>query len=164
VPLAFQPVKDFFAPNSFFYLTDDQKLSKDSYEKYDSGVSIGTSSEIQADYFVHKEIAYDEIILDSRQRKKYQVGLLSTAELALHTMDSYITGAAISDTQKNTPFGGPSKLAVQDFGYVIADKNTLSQAGGYQSFGSRTEADTFLNSLAGSPSYNDYMVVHLSEI
>ncbi|MBD2769869.1 hypothetical protein IC235_18420 [Hymenobacter sp. BT664] len=164
VPLGFQRVKDFFAPNSFFYLTDDEKLSKDSYEKYDSGVSIGASSEIQADYFVHKEIAYDEIILDSRQRIKFQTSLLSKAEFALHTMDNYITAATISDTRKNTPFGGPAKLAVQDFGYVIADKNTLSQAGGYQAFGSKTEADIFLNGLAGSPGYNDYMVVHLSEI
>ncbi len=164
VPLPFSPVKDYFAPNSFFYLTDDQKLSKDSYERYNSGIAIGTTSEIKADYFVRKKIAYDEIILDSRQRRKFRIYDLSALEMSLHTMDNYIAVSSISDTRKKTPLGGPKKVDVQQHDYVIADKNTLSAAFGSQSFGSRTEADTYMASLVGTPSYDDYMVVQSSEI
>ncbi len=164
VPLPFSPVKDYFAPNSFFYLTDDQKLSKDSYERYNSGIAIGTTSEIKADYFVRKKIAYDEIILDSRQRRKFRIYDLSALEMSLHTMDNYIAVSSISDIRKKTPLGGPKKVDVQQHDYVIADKNTLSAAFGSQSFGSRTEADTYMASLVGTPSYDDYMVVQSSEI
>jgi hypothetical protein len=38
-----QPVKDFFAPAQFFEMSDDEKLSRPSFEPMTAGVSIGSS-------------------------------------------------------------------------------------------------------------------------
>ena len=63
------PVRDFFAPAQFFEMSDDEKLSRPSFEPMDAGVSIGsdaTSSSvpIPSDWLEVKAIEFETWILD----------------------------------------------------------------------------------------------------
>lgn len=164
VTLAYQQAQDFFAPNSFFYLTDDQRLSKDSYEKYTSGFTLGNPDKIASNYFVHRKIEYDEIIIDQRQRKKLALRYeLSQVSFDLHVMDSYITNSALAATPLKTPLGGPKKLNVQEGAFQLADKNTLTAINA-QTFTSFTEAEVYMSTLQTDPNYANYMVVNSFEL
>lgn len=164
VALTNQPVQDYFAPNSFFYLTDDQKLSRDSYEKYTSGFALGNPDRISSDYFVHRSIEYDEIIIDQRQRKKLSLPYqLSLAEFQLHVMDSYITRSPLAASTSRTPLGGPKKLNVQEGAFQLADKNTLNAIGSL-TFNSYTEAAVYMDTLRLDPNYANFMVVNSFEL
>lgn len=163
VALTYQTAQDFFAPNSFFYLTDDQKLSKDSYEKYTSGFTLGNPDKISSNYFVHRKVEYDEIIIDQRQRRRLAAYEITQASFALHQLDSYITKSSLSATVTRTPLGGPKKLTVQDGMFQLADKNTLSAIGS-QTFNSFTEAEVFMNTMQSDPNYANFMVVNSFEL
>ena len=41
-----QPIQDYFAPGQFLNLSDADKLSEPSFEKYDAGVNIGSSANL----------------------------------------------------------------------------------------------------------------------
>jgi len=49
------PVKEEFAPDSFFKLNESERLSRPSFEKYNSGLDGTGSSELTTDYFQERE-------------------------------------------------------------------------------------------------------------
>ena len=63
------PIKDFFAPAQFIELTDDQKLSRPSFEPMEAGVSFGTDAlsftTNTNDWLEVKTIEFETWILDS---------------------------------------------------------------------------------------------------
>ena len=63
------PIKDFFAPAQFIELTDDQKLSRPSFESMEAGVSFGTDAlsftTNTNDWLEVKTIEFETWILDS---------------------------------------------------------------------------------------------------
>lgn len=160
-------IQDYFAPNSFFYLTDDQKLSRASYEEYNSGVSIGNTATVIADYCVNKAIAYEDIILDLRQRAIWNVALpLSTTEYQMHLTSNYISNASVSATNGRTPADGVPRVNVtRSAGFALADMNTLGQIG-TGTYLNYDAAHAQLVSLLGSDPVNaaNYMIVNTYEL
>lgn len=63
-----RPVSDFFAPAQFLELSDDQKLSRPSFESLAAGVTIGSDDfDFGVDDLLDVEaISYETIILDTR--------------------------------------------------------------------------------------------------
>ena len=65
-----QPVKDFFAPAQFLEMSDDEKLSRPSFEPMDAGVSFGSNefnfSAKASDWLEVKAIAFETIIVDKQ--------------------------------------------------------------------------------------------------
>lgn len=65
-----QPVKDFFAPAQFLEMSDDEKLSRPSFEPMDAGVSFGSNefnfSADTSDWLEVKAIAFETIIVDKQ--------------------------------------------------------------------------------------------------
>ena len=63
------PVRDFFAPAQFIELTDDQKLSRPSFETMDAGISFGSDAlsftSDTTDWLEVKTIEFETWILDS---------------------------------------------------------------------------------------------------
>src|SRR5262245_18895878 len=68
-----QPVKDFFAPAQFFEMSDDEKLSRPSFEQLTAGVSIGSSeftfTTISSDLLEVEAIEFETWIVDKQKNE-----------------------------------------------------------------------------------------------
>jgi len=58
------PVTEEFAPDSFFKLSETQRLSRPSFENYNSGLDGTGSTRLESDYFREREVMYETIIID----------------------------------------------------------------------------------------------------
>lgn len=63
-------VKEFFAPAMFLDLTDDQKLSRKSYEKMKAGQSFSDVDSVSCGAAVISQFEYDEFIYDDKAEEK----------------------------------------------------------------------------------------------
>ncbi|MGN6568669.1 MAG: DUF6603 domain-containing protein, partial [Flavipsychrobacter sp.] len=159
-------LRDYFAPSSFFFLSDDQKLSRASYELYNSGVSIGNTDAVVADYCVSRQLGYEDIIVDTRQRFRLSAfAALSSAEYAMHTAYNYVSDSKYSTFSGRVPPSGPGKVSMNTAtSYVVADKNSLGQVGSV-SFGNYTEASLHLDNLrVTDPNAGNYAVMNAFEL
>jgi len=57
-------LKEEFAPAQFFSITETEKLSRPSFEKYNSGVSATGSNMLFSDFFRERDVMFEEIIID----------------------------------------------------------------------------------------------------
>ena len=73
-----QSVKDFFAPAQFFEMSDDEKLSRPSFESMAAGVSIGSDEfdfTANADDWLEVEaIEFETIIVDKEKNESRSSG------------------------------------------------------------------------------------------
>ncbi|MGZ8182573.1 MAG: DUF6603 domain-containing protein [Methylobacter sp.] len=72
------PVKDFFAPAQFFEMSDDEKLSRPSFEAMVAGISIGSDecvfSDKPEDWLEVDAIEFETIIVDKRKNEPRSSG------------------------------------------------------------------------------------------
>lgn len=143
-PMDTEKVFDLFARNEFFNMTDDEKLSKDPYEPFESGVLIGSDA-LSAEYAVHRKIDYENIVLDAGYRKRNPKWDLSAALMNVHLMDSYVSASALSDFVAVSDHGGPSKVAVSraEETFVVINRENMGMATATH-FASSADADAFL--------------------
>ena len=68
-----QPVKDFFAPAQFFEMSDDEKLSRPSFEPLTAGVNIGSSEFVfttaTSDWLEVEAIEFETWIVDKQKNE-----------------------------------------------------------------------------------------------
>jgi hypothetical protein len=148
-----QNFQDYFAAGQFLSLSDADKVSRPSFEKYDAGVQIG-SSEILSGADSPRTVFYEERYIDepndfSRFARRY--GMLADVHLAL-TMQ----GAGFASPLKNSGLfkysTGNSAAAVstQDPAYVVAHVEDLSvrsdivSSSGSTYFHARAALDSYL--------------------
>jgi len=69
-----QTIKDFFAPAQFFKMTDDEKLSRPSFELMDSGVGFGSSevafTTVAGDWLEVKAIEFETWIVEENKKPR----------------------------------------------------------------------------------------------
>lgn len=160
-------VSDYFARNEFFYMKDDEKLSKDSYEKFESGLNISTNGGIVIDSFVHRNCHYEEIVIDSGIRERKLVKKeLSVSDFECHIFGGYVSRSPLSKFGSKTIDGGPKKVAVKEGKYKVADKNSFAAYNPAGEFDNYTMAEKYLRDLAVSnpTAAADLLVAHEFEI
>ena len=119
-----QPIQDYFSSGQFLDLSDADKVSAPSFEKYDAGVSIG-SSDIVAGTDSARTVVYEERYIDepagfSRFARFY--GMPATVHLAMSRL-----GAGFASPVKNSglfKFGaevGGVAVKTADPSYVITN-------------------------------------------
>jgi len=124
-----QDTQDYFAAGQFLTLSDADKLSRPSFEKFDAGVIIGSSAITQGQDS-HRVVTYQEHYIDdrasfSRFSRFYQMP--AGIHLALSAQ-----GAGFNSAVKNTGLAkygtgpGPAAVSVQDPQYVINSVTDLS--------------------------------------
>src|SRR5690606_25129253 len=101
--------KDHFPRNEFFYMTEDEKLTRDSFELFNSGIRIGASDVIASDYLVHREISYDEVVIDNEHRDLWRKIRISPGDLDWHTSNNYVTQSSYSPSGSRPQAGGPAR-------------------------------------------------------
>jgi hypothetical protein len=124
-----QSFQDYFATGQFFTLSDADKLSAPSFEKYDAGITIGSDTVLTgADS--PRNVVYEERYVDEPE------GFSRLARLYAMPADIHLSlsalGAGFASPLKNTGLAkyrtGPTAAAVvsQDPSYVIAGVEDLA--------------------------------------
>lgn len=139
------PAQDYFARNSFFYLSDDDKLSRPSYELFNSGIIAGATA-IVSRFAVHRLCEYEQITLDSGYRELKPVWAMLESVFEVHVFENYVSRAQIAQfdkipTEKGWP--GTVQLSHDDDDFILVNRNNLEQAIP-QSFSSSVEAERVL--------------------
>lgn len=145
--LPIEHVKDYFARNEFSHMKDEDKLSRDGYELFNSGVTVGSGNTLSAQYAVHKRCEYEEISLDAGHRR-YELSkyILLAKRMKVEAIMDYTTRTSLSRVALTTISKGPSqvKLSVKEGEFVLANRNNLTQVSSNLSFTNTVDAEQYL--------------------
>jgi hypothetical protein len=148
-----QPIQDYFATGQFVSLSDADKVSAPSFEKYDAGVSLG-SSDIVAGSDSPRTVVYEERYIDDYNAFSRLARLYAMPSAVQSTMTRL--GAGFASPLKNTGMfkydtgAVGSAVKATDPSYVITSTDDLSvrqdiiAAGGSTYFGARAALDSYL--------------------
>jgi hypothetical protein len=162
---AIAPVQDYFAPGQFLTLTDDQKLSSPSFEPYDAGVTIGSTT-VLSGQDVTRPVMYEELYIDDPATNARPTGYYNMPA-AIHAALS-MQGAGAQSPMKHSGLvtyaaaPAPAAITVAEPAYVIASALDLSvrsdilPATGSSYFVARA---ALLDYLVTSPSETDELQV-----
>ena len=148
-----QNFQDYFAPGQFLTLSDADKVSHPSFERYDAGIKIG-SSEVLSGADSPRTVFYEERYIDeptgfSRFARRY--AMAADVHLALSAQ-----GAGFESPLKNTGLfkygtgAAGAKISTQDAAYVVAHVEDLSvrsdivSSSGGTYYHARAALDTYL--------------------
>lgn len=146
-PVPTEKVQDYFARNEFSHMNDEEKLSRDGYELFDSGVVVGSNENQTSHYAVHKEAGYEEITMDSGFRRKEEDKFLITDQrMEIDNILGYATRTGLSRARLRTTSTGPDKirLSIEGGEFVLANRKNLQQVGGGISFANSLDAERYL--------------------
>lgn len=146
-PVSTEKVQDYFARNEFSHMNDEEKLSRDGYELFDSGVVVGSNENQTSHYAVHKEAGYEEITMDSGfRRKEEDKFLIADQRMEIDSILGYATRTGLSQARLRTISTGPDKirLSIEGGEFVLANRKNLQQVGGGISFANSLDAERYL--------------------
>lgn len=148
--LATSTVKEEFAPAQYFDLSDSERLSTPSFERYGSGVRMGSAAGVAAGAPISREVVYEEIVIDETRR--LSVGMLAmTVARFLHQLrGGSMAQSALS--KKVKPAGSalsPDRVTLAQEGYAVVNVEDLRIADGATAEGlSYFEAKQQMSALA----------------
>jgi hypothetical protein len=127
-----EDVKDFFARGQFFELSDEDKLSKASFDKLNAGLTIGSDNIIkgaESKVDVHYETyLVDDPILPSRAAGRYRLNAdLFLAQLRVGA--GSLSPVRMSAELKFSEPGAEGKIRLGDLAHVIVTTDELSVRG-----------------------------------
>jgi hypothetical protein len=148
-----QPIQDYFAAGQFLTLSDADKISLPSFEKYDAGVTIG-SSDIVSGADSPRNVAYETLFVPDPNNVSVRGGrYLMPANIHVALVQQ---GAGFNSPLKNTGLfkystgaQGPA-IKIQEPSFVITSVEDLSvrsdiaSAGGTTFFQARAALDSYL--------------------
>ncbi len=122
-------IKDFYAPGQYFELSDSQKVSRKSYEKYNSGITADTTDELQASHAVQKEVTYESEVIDKTHPSKF----IKIKEPLSH-FTHWAKGSAIASSIMGERFthrysDTSKKVKYDQEDYVVVDTATMATKG-----------------------------------
>ena len=138
-------LKEQFAPAQYRKMTDAEKLSKKSFEKYLSGAKVKGSDELQASYVAALEAAYElSYVPDTRAIVLYMV--------LEFLIDIFLKNNATAKSPLGFKSKRPSaldapRMAVNTEPFVIANADTLTMHRNDLVFASEAEADVAYQSM-----------------
>jgi len=129
-PLATDAVDELFAPAQFFELSDAQKLSSKSFERYDSGVKLVDSESLAGDYAVRREVAYELFYIDDQRDLQPQGDPFQPDILTFHTwaLQGAIADSPLSHARNAKSALAPGAVQVNQEGFAVVNTSDLRQA------------------------------------
>jgi hypothetical protein len=141
--------QDDFAPAQFFNLSDTDKLSGKSFEKYSAGVTIQASEDIQAAHVLRRPVNYEVFYKDqtrvlARGRDRFPIEALT---FQAWSVGGSVAQSALSHARRAASAGGPSAVAVRQEPYSVVFNGDLSPVEAGRVFASQAEAQSSLARL-----------------
>lgn len=140
--------EQFFAPDQFFELSDDDKINRPSYEKMPSGIRIGGSELTSADKVLERSVRYKTSVYDGERQTKPE------RKDPHNPVDGPFLHLARRNSVAGSSLGRKSEqrqaklqaFRVQRETYAVVDRHTLGNFEGFQA-GSAAEAERLLAQL-----------------
>ncbi len=167
--LPIKKVQDYFARNEFTFMKDEEKLSRDGYELFDSGVLVGSEDNITSNYVVHKACGYENITLDAGRRRHLLAKFMLTAQrLHIESTFGYIGKSQLSTSRLITTSVGPNKINLSTLQgeFVLANRNNLKQVVPSMSFANSMQAEQYLDQqrMQSPDSTTDWIIANRYEL
>jgi hypothetical protein len=137
-----EPAKEQFAPAQFLEMSDAEKLSRKSFEKYESGIRIGGGDRPNADYTLELDVAY-EVIYVPQKKKPVRF------KLPQFLFDAFVRGSSVAQSplsfEKRSPSGlGTERVEIAREKFAVAGVKDLSLHAEGLVFDSEAEAHAAL--------------------
>ncbi|MCZ6820654.1 MAG: hypothetical protein O7G31_14375, partial [Calditrichaeota bacterium] len=125
--------KESFAPAQFFEKTDSEKLASPSFKKFDNGVRITGSEQLQGDYYSRREVQYELFYKDS-QRDQLLTPRFEPLTPDAFSFNAWSTNGAIarsplSFAQNSKSALAPDEVLVYQENYGIVNISDLTMFG-----------------------------------
>jgi hypothetical protein len=141
-------VKEEFAPAQFKDMDNSKKLSSKSFEDYNGGVKISSSSnDLESSKFVKLDVEYEEHVID-----KVPLAIVTIVKEWFFSFRVMLKGTFVakSSLSKQTsikikPEREQLKIATEAF--TVVDKNNLQPFSADATWGSQAEANDYLDTL-----------------
>jgi hypothetical protein len=143
--LSEKQLKEEFAPDSFFKLKESERLSRPSFEKYNSGIEGTGSSELTSDYFRERDVVFEQKILDEPDPVLSYVQI-NAAEFSAFIKNGSAAKTDISARRTRQPVLAPNAVEIIDESVSIANIDNMSLFEGHQ-FSTIMEAQEMINAL-----------------
>ena len=158
------PVKEEFAPDSFFNMNESERLSRPSFEKYNSGLDGSDSSQLDSEYFREREVEFEQIIFDEPDLELPLYKMIAP-EFDAFTRNGSIAKSHFGAKAKGITPLAPGKVSIAGEEFTIVDTNDLSVIEEFTA-GSMQEAQERLNIvLAEQPELEDQLdIIHTFEL
>lgn len=144
--LATETVREQFAPAQFFDLSDAERVSSKSFERYEAGVQAG-EREVKADYAVPRDVKYERVIIDRKGRRER----LSVVAQPLSVFEPLLrrNAAARSPLAAQARFASadPPQVTVEEEGFTVVQVDDLRPADPSSTKKSEQEARDHLRTL-----------------
>jgi len=143
-PADIATAKDYFAPAQFFEKSDTEKLSAESYVKYESGFAFGASDTLETGHYVTREVTYELSYIDSQRAPwiTFFAGLFTPVAPLLHLFakNRIVARSALSHAANRKSALAPDAVTVAQEGYAVANISNLTAAAGAAAAASEAEA------------------------
>ena len=156
--------KEQFAPAQFLEMSDAEKLSRKSFEKYDSGVRIGGGEGANADYVTELDVAY-EVIYVPQKKKPVRF------KLPQFLFEAFVRGNAVAQSplsfESQSPSGlGTGRVEIAREKFAVAGVSNLALHAEGLVFDSEAEAHAAMKlAVQANPSLtSELQVVPLYQV
>jgi hypothetical protein len=134
-----------FAPAQFFEMSDAEKLSRPSFDRYDAGITIGEATSLRSDFMRAKAVVYEVIYLPEHQQVRVKYPMSS------HLSEFVLARSASAQSPLSKRATSPSPLGdrvglVQDR-FIIVSTEDLVLHRPDLSFASASAADNAMRAL-----------------
>ena len=144
-------LKEYFAPAEFLQMSDSAKLSRKSFEEFNSGVSIKGNNKLKSSYLMDRELMYEQIVMDSRNKPEKLPIMYAEKAVSFRSFIKNGTAAKsrLGSKAKSFSENSPAKVSMKQEAFAIAYTEDLSV---YESLtaGSEAEARVLLEELLNS--------------
>jgi hypothetical protein len=122
------PVKEEFAPAQFFKITEKEKLSRPSFEKYNSGVSATGSNTLTSDFFRERDVMFEQIIIDDFDLPavKPPLSVFDKSRFNAFIRNGSAARNKFGSKSKMTSPLSPPKVKVPEKNYAVVSTDDLS--------------------------------------
>lgn len=149
LPLGTTPVKESFAPAQFFDISDSEKLSRKSFEKYDGGIRIAESEELESDHYTRREVEYELTYIDSQRNLILWPLLIKPFALAFNAWAAKgaVARSSLSHARTGKPALAPDAVRVAQEGFGVVNVADLTAVNGNAAAASEAEALVMMNRI-----------------
>lgn len=146
--LTSKTVKEAFAPAQFFSQSEAQKITGKSFEQMNGGIEAEVGSELEGDFFLEREVEYDQSILDTGKTSGSKKGLDKGFALGLTRRNASSRSALGKSKQLSSVLGSAQVFAPTE-SFVVVSAADLSPFGEVSTL-SKTEADLELAAIVAA--------------
>ena len=146
-PAELTPLREQFAPAEYIEMTDAEKLSSRSFERYDAGVRCGGGDLVAADYFKSLEVEYEVIYVP--EHRTPMLFRLATFLFSAFARCGQAAKSALSGERAAAPLGAPP-VTYEAERFAVASKADLTLHSERSVFSSEAEARAALKSLVAA--------------